>query len=184
MEAEVKGAVLRGILKDVKEECSGGISGLLDLLPDEIRTTTLAVKVFHSTWYPYRAFAALLEGYAALIATDDPTIFREIGDRTAERDANTLLKVYASISSPIRLADVSARVWSQRFRNAGTGVVEKDERSFRLTISGFPDIHPLHCELLTGYGRSTGLRSTKTFSTVHDRCVHRGDADCSFLSQW
>jgi hypothetical protein len=72
----------------------------------------------------------------------------------------------------------------QRFRNAGSGVVEKGERSFRFTITDFPQIHPLHCGMLTGNGQTTGKRSVKTFSTSHDHCVHRGDRDCSFLSEW
>lgn len=184
MEAEVKGAVLRGILKDVKEKSPGGIPNLMDALPEDIRTAHFEAPVLHGSWFPYRALGALLEAYSGLIAPNQPQIFREVGRRTAERDVNTLLKVYAAVSSPIRFADATATVWGQRFRYVGTNSVEKGDRSFRFTISGFPGIHPLHCELLTGYGQSTGLRAAKTFHAVHDRCVHRADGECSFLSRW
>jgi len=182
--AEVKGAVLRGILRDAKEHCPGGVPRLVDALPEDIRSSPFGAPILHSSWYPYRALGMLLETYSRLIAPHNPRVFRQVGLRTAELDVTTLLKVYAAISSPMRFADASARVWEQRFRNAGTSDVEKGDDSFRFSIRGFAEIHPLHCELLTGYGQSTGLRAAKTFTVVHDRCVHRGDSHCSFLSRW
>ena len=35
-----------------------------------------------------------------------------------------------------------------------------------------------------GYGLATGRQKTSNFSSVHDRCVHRGNLDCSWLSEW
>ena len=102
----------------------------------------------------------------------------------AQRDFTTLFKAYALISSPQRLADVPRKIWVQRFRNAGTADSEPGDRSFRFTISGFPGIHPMQCEILTGYGLTVGRQKTTSFTNVHDRCVHRGGVDCSWRSTW
>ena len=182
--AELKGTILRGVLRDAKENLPGGIDRLMQGVAPTIVETCFATNIIHGSWYSYEAFAALLEAYSKAPGFSGPDAFVNLGKRLAERDLTSLLKVYAMVASPVRLADVPQKVWTQRFRNAGSGSTEKGESSFRFTITGFPDIHRLHCELLTGYGLDTGLRKSKSFATVHDRCVHKGDAACSFLSSW
>ncbi len=182
-DAELKGAVLRGVLRDAKE-LPGGIDGLLQKVPADDRDTYFASNIIHGSWYSYRAFAALLDAYAKLPGHGGAAAFRRLGERMAQRDFTTMLKAYALISSPARLADVPRKVWVQRFRSAGTAGSEPGDRRFRFTISGFPDIHPMQCEILTGYGLAVGRQKMKSFANQHDRCVHRGDADCSWLSTW
>ena len=182
--AELKGTILRGMLRDAKENFPGGIDQLMQGVDPAIVETHFATNIIHGSWYPYEAFAALLEAYSKAPGFAGPNAFVDLGKRMAERDLTSLLKVYAMVASPLRLAEVPQKVWSQRFRNAGTCRTEKEETSFRFTITGFPGIHRLHCQLLTGYGLDTGLRKAKSFATVHDRCVHKGDSVCSFLSTW
>jgi len=182
--AELKGTILRGMFRDAKENLPGGIDRLMQGVAPTIVEAYFATNIIHGSWYPYEAFAALLEAYSNAPGFTGPNAFVDLGKRMAERDINSLLKVYAMVASPSRLADVPPKVWAQRFRNAGSGRTEKGESSFRFTITGFPGIHRLHCELLTGFGLDTGLRKSKSFATVHDRCVHKGDSVCSFLSTW
>lgn len=181
---EAKGPVLLGLLQDSKETLAGGTSELVSALPEEIRASSFESKVRHASWYPYAALAGLLDTYSGLLAPGRPAAFEDVGARSAARDLNTLLKAWALISSPARIADMPAMIWNQRFRHAGKASTEKGESWFRFTISGFPGIHPLHCRMLTGYGDSWGKRWTSSFVNSHDRCVHRGDADCSFVSRW
>ncbi|HSM51068.1 MAG TPA: hypothetical protein VLA75_06680, partial [Thermoanaerobaculia bacterium] len=178
------GSILRGVFRDAKESIPGGITRLMEGVPSGIRGAHFSSNIIHGMWYPYEAFAALLDALSRAPAHGRPEAFRQLGERMAERDLTTLLRVYAMITSPTRLAEVPRKIWEQRFRGAGVAASEVGEMSFRFTISGFPGIHPLHCELLTGYGLATGRRSTRTFDNVHDRCVHRGDRECSFLSRW
>lgn len=182
--ATLKGPVLLGILRDAKEMLAGGARELVRALPDELRDAHFGADILHGAWYPYEALAALLDTYSNLLAPGGPQLIQEVGARLAARDLNTLLKAWSLISSPSRIADMPAMIWQQRFRNAGVASTEKGESSFRFTISGFPRIHPLHCEMLTGYGGAWGRQWAKSFANTHDRCVHRGDPDCSFLSQW
>jgi hypothetical protein len=182
--AELKGTILRGVFRDAKENLPGGIERLMQGVAPTITEAHFASNIIHGSWYPYEAFAALLEAYSEVPGFASPNAFVNLGKRMAERDISSLLKVYATVASPLRLAEVPQKVWAQRFRNAGTGRTEKGESNFRFTITGFPGIHRLHCELLTGYGLNTGLRKSKSFATVHDRCVHKGDSVCSFLSTW
>jgi hypothetical protein len=182
--AELKGSILRGVFRDAKESIPGGIARLMEGVPPEIRKAHLSSNIIHGMWYPYEAFSALLDAFARAPGHSRPEAFRQLGARMAERDMTGLLRVYAMVTSPVRLAEVPRKIWEQRFRGAGSGSNEAGERSFRFTISGFPEIHPMHCQVLIGYAVATGRRNTKSFDTVHDRCVHRDDSTCSFLSSW
>jgi hypothetical protein len=181
---ELKGPVLRGVLRDAKEMLAGGAAQLVAALPREVRQAHFGQNVLPGGWYPYETLSILLDTYSRLLAPGRPEAIQEVGARSAGRDLNTLLKAWSLVSSPSRIADMPAMIWRQRFRNAGEAASEKGDSSFRFTIAGFPGIHPLHCEMLTGYGRAWGRQWAKRFENTHDRCVHRGGADCSFFSSW
>ncbi|GEM_PF-6066984 len=181
--AEVKGAALLGLLSEAKT-LPGGIASLLELIPAGVRTTYFASSIVHGKWYSYEALAALLDAYSKIPGHSGEAGFRELGVRMSERDFTTLLKIYAMVATPTRLADAPRQIWLQRFRNAGVATSEPGDHSFRFGIAGFPGIHPMQCQILTGYGGAVGRRRTATFTTVHDRCVHRGDRDCSWNSTW
>lgn len=181
---ELKGPVLRGVLRDAKEMLPGGAAQLVAALPQEVRQAHFGQNILPGGWYPYEALSVLLDAYSRLLAPGRPETIQEVGARSAGRDLNTLLKAWSLVSSPSRIADMPAMIWRQRFRNAGAAASEKGVSSFRFTIAGFPGIHPLHCEMLTGYGRAWGRQWAKSFENTHDRCVHRGGGDCSFFSSW
>lgn len=181
--AEVKGAVLRGVLRDAKDT-PGGIPALLEKMPEATRQRFFKTNILHGLWYSYEALAALLDAYERIPSNASASAARALGARMAERDFTTLLKVYALVASPLRLAGVPVKIWEQRFRNAGTSKSEPSDGRFRFTVLGFPWMHPMLCEILTGYGQAVGRRRTATFKTVHDRCVHRGHTECSWLSTW
>lgn len=181
--AEFKGAVLLGLFRDAKS-LPGGIPSLLEKIPDDLRATHFGSSIVHGAWYRYQALAALLDAYARISPQGGGAVFRQLGARMAERDFTTLLKIYAMVATPTRLADVPRQIWVQRFRNAGVATSETGDRCFRFTITGFPGIHPMQCEILSGYGQAVGRRKTASFTTVHDRCTHRGDRDCSWNSTW
>ncbi len=183
--AKVKGVVLRGVLRDVKELAPGGIPRFMEALPATVRTADFSRNIVHGMWCRYEAFAALLETYLAQVGFGRASAVVDLGRRAAERDLGTLLKIYAAVSSPHRVGSHAAAVWNQRFQNAGAmAFEEKEERSYRLTLSGFRAIHPLNCEFLTGYGAGAGRTWVASYTVVHDRCVHRGQANCSWLSTW
>ena len=182
--AELKGPVLRGVLRDAKETLTGGAAALVRALPRDIREAHFGESILQGAWYPYEALGALLETHLRLLDPGRPQAMQEVGARSAGRDLNTLLKAWSLVSSPSRIADMPALIWRQRFRNAGLASSEKGESSFRFTIADFPGIHPLHCEMLTGYGRAWGRQWAKSFENSHDRCVHRGASECSFFSSW
>ncbi len=102
----------------------------------------------------------------------------------AERDFTTLLEPSALVASPARLAAVPVRIWEQRFRNAGVARSERGDNNFRFTIEGFPEMHRMLCETLTGYGEAVGRNKVSSSTNTHDQCVHRGDKVCSWLTTW
>jgi hypothetical protein len=157
---------------------------LLEKIPADIRTKYFASNIVHGMWYSYQALAALLDAYSRVLGHGGGAEFRQLGVRMSERDFTTLLKIYAMVATPARLADAPRQIWLQRFRNAGVATSEPGDHSFRFTITGFPGIHPMQCEILTGYGGAVGQRKTESFKTVHDRCVHHGARDCSWNSTW
>jgi len=181
--AELKGAVLLGLLRDAKS-MPGGIPSLMESIPADVRANYFSSSIVHGKWYNYGALAALIDAYSRIPGHSGAAAFQELGARMAERDFTSLLKIYAMVATLARLADVPRQVWVQRFRQAGVASSELGDRSFRFTISDFPEIHPMQCEILTGYGGAVGRQKDKGFATVHDRCVHRGDPDCSWNSTW
>lgn len=185
MAASVKGVVLRGVLRDVKETAPGGIPKFLQHLPADIREKDFAHNIVHGMWCRYDAFAALLETYVKQVGFGRTSAVVDLGKRAAERDLGTLLKIYAAVSSPHRVGRHATAVWNQRFQNAGTmSVAAKEDASFRLVLEGFRGIHPLNCEFLTGYGLGAGRTWVASFQVVHDQCVHRGGGVCSWASRW
>lgn len=180
---EVKGSVLRGVLRDAKDR-PGGIVALMERIPEEKREEFFGSKIYHGFWYSYEALAVLFDAYREGMGSVDADAIRATGARMAQRDMTTLLKAYSMVVTPSRLAAIPVRIWEQRFRNAGRSDSERGDRSFRFTISDFPEMHPMLCEILTGYGQQVGLQKTKDFKNTHDRCIHRGDPDCSWLTTW
>lgn len=181
--AELKGAVLLGLLRDAKS-LPGGVAALMETMSADVRQTYFASSIVHGKWYSYDALAALIDAYSRLPGQGGAKSFRELGTRMAERDFTSLLKIYAMVATLARLADVPRQIWVQRFRNAGVASSQLGDHSFRFTISEFPEMHPMLCEILTGYGGAVGRQKDDGFVTLHDRCVHRGDPDCSWNSTW
>jgi hypothetical protein len=95
--AKVKGVVLRGALKDVKESFPGGIPAFLDRLPGEARGEFFAVKIVHGMWYPYAGFVALLKAFHFLVGRGRTGAVTDLGMRAAERDLGTLLKISSGV---------------------------------------------------------------------------------------
>jgi hypothetical protein len=183
--AEVKGVVLRGVLRDVKENHPGGIPPFLDRLSEDVRQAHFGSAVLHGRWYPYEVFGTLLEVFSERVGRGNRQSTVDLGSRSAERDLGTILKAYAFMTSPHKVGDHSRTVWSQRFRDAGEiTVVDKTDNGFRLELTSFPTVHPLHCHFLIGYGIGAGHRWKSSFEVTHDRCVHRGDPLCAFSARW
>lgn len=181
----VKGVIFRGILRDIKEVFPGGIPKFLESMPPSIRERDFSYNIVHGVWYPYETFIAMLDTYLHVIGNGRQASLEELGERAAVRDLGTILKIYAKFSSPQRIGEQSSTIWPQRFKNSGyMTITEKQDRSFRLSVKDFKEIHPLNCFFLTGFGRGVVRTWRKKAIVLHDHCVHHGDEDCSWLSSW
>jgi|FaiFalDrversion3_1042247.scaffolds.fasta_scaffold16170_2 hypothetical protein len=183
-QAQVRGTVLRGVFKDVKEMMPGGVSAFMAHMPVSDRQEYFAKEIRHIQWYPYRALVVLLETYYQHVARYNPQKIVEMGIRAAQRDLTTIMKIYGVLTSPFTVGERSQLIWAQKYSKGEMVLVRKWDNGFDLELRGFPDIHRLNCLLVTGYIEGFGYNWRKTYRTTHEHCVHLGHATCVFHSVW
>ena len=183
--AQIKGFVIRGLLKYVKQSGHpGGIPGILDKLPEALRPT-FKLKILNGSWYPYDAYAGLLEVVDREIGDGELSIMPEIGRFAARQEAGSIWKLVTYFSSVETLLQRSTLFWP---RYCDQGIFEtRDVQEGRGTgiLRDFPGVSRGHCHLLCGWvdqmARNAGA---KTVETVKTQCIHRGDEWCQYEGGW
>lgn len=182
--AQIKGTALRGLLKHAREGGHpGGIPGALAALPAPSRGV-FAQRILASGWYPYAAYADLLE---ALVGStgDRSAHLRELGRWLAAQDAGTTFKVVALFASVETMLQRSSLFWTRHCDAGVFETVDVQKGSGAGVLRDFPDVSPLHCTLLTGWIEGMGEAAGAQRATVEKvRCVHRGDAWCEYRGRW
>ena len=181
---KVKGAVLRGFLREIKETSHGGIARFLELVPGDRRDRLFAERFLHVGWYPYEILEVLLETYFNQVARGNRSALFDLGIRSAQRDLGSAFQVLSWLTKPHVVGERSETIWQQKYNRGEMKLVESWDDGFRLELRGFPEIHRLNCEMVCGYMQGFGVRWRKEFRASHDRCVHRGAGLCSFVGQW
>ncbi len=182
--AKVKGAAIRGVLKYVKSSgLTGGIGSVVAALPVEARTAFEA-PILVSHWYPYQAFAALLEELDRRFE-HEKDLFHQYGRWSARQDAGTIFRLVSVFASVERLLPMSTLFWSRHCDSGRFETTQVQKGGGVGLLRGFPEIHPLHCRLLTGWieGMVTVVGAGEVH-VQHTRCVHRGDELCEFTGTW
>jgi hypothetical protein len=163
--AKIKGMALRGALKYVKESGHpAGIAQVLAALPAEVRPV-FDKRILTGDWYPYEAYAALLQVIDRLHGRGDLTKMPELGHFAIRQDSSTVLKVISLFASVQQLIGRSGMFWG-RYCDTGTFTdVESGDRHVAMALRDFPGISPEHCHLLIGWleglALSVGARSAK-----------------------
>ena len=183
--AQIKGFAIRGLLKYVKEsDMARGISGVLAHLPADSRPS-FESPIDASAWYPYAAYAGLLEAVDRAMGGGDDAHYRRLGLYAARQDVNTLFKIIAAFSSVEKLLQRSVVIW-RRYCDGGAFVTPDVSRGRGTGIlRDFPEVAPEHCRLLLGWVEGMALAAgAKTVTVKKTRCIHRGDPHCEYQGTW
>lgn len=183
--AQIKGFAIRGLLKYVKEsDLTGGIPEVLAHLPADARPSFEA-PVDEREWYPYAAYAGLLQAVDRAVGGGGDAHYRRLGLYAAEQDVNTLFKIIAVFSSVEKLLQRSVVIW-RRYCDTGAFVTAEVSRGRGTGIlRDFPGVAPEHCRLLVGWVEGMALAAgAKTVSVEKTLCVHRGDSHCEYQGTW
>ncbi len=180
---KVKGTLLRGIFRDIKETFPGGIPEFLNQLTEEEREP-LKKQFLHNLWYPYETYIHLIAMALKIIGKGDIHYVDELAFRSAKRDLGTLFKLITLLTDPHIVAKRASIIWKQKFSRGNLVQADKTERGFVLEVVDFPEIHPLHCRIIKGYIEGVGNNWFKSFQAEKIGCVHQGHATCRYRCTW
>lgn len=182
---QIKGAAFLGTIKFVKAKgFPGGLEALLADLPAPVRSV-FDERIQSLRWYPYEAYAGLLEGVDRKMGRGDLALMPELGRYGAEEDVRGLLKAMVTLFSPERGLTQAGYFWS---KHCDAGVfAATDIAPGRATaeLRDFPDVSPAHCHLLVGWLDGIGIAlGARDGGVEKSACVHRGDPVCRYRMSW
>ena len=181
--AQIKGTALRGLLKHAKDSVPGGVPALIAALPERSRGV-FDHRVLASSWYPYQAYADLLEGLAGG-ARDRAAYLHELGRHLAVQDAGTTFQVVALFASVETMLQRASLFWTRHCDTGRFETLETAKGSGVGALRDFPGVSPLHCTLLTGWIEGMGEAAGASEATTEKvKCVHRGDPWCEYHGRW
>lgn len=182
---QIKGFAIRGLLKYIKEsDHPGGIPAVLARLPPDARPS-FEEPIDTRRWYPYAAYAGLLQAVELALGAGDPDHHRKLGLYAAEQDVNTLFKIIAVFSSVEKLLQRSVVIW-RRYCDTGAFVTQDvTATSGTGILRDVPDVAPQHCAMLLGWVEGMAKAAGAKSVTVEKvKCVHRGDGHCEYRGRW
>ena len=181
----IKGFAIRGLLKYVKQRgYPGGIPRILATLSEE-DGVLFDERVLSSSWYPYRAFTALLHAIDDELGAGDLSSLHVVGEFSGTQDAGTIFKIVLSLASIERVISIAPPFWKRYCDRGWFEPLESTPGRLRIRLNDFPDIEPGHCQLIAGWieglGRTAGAENPVA---EHAVCVHSGDPHCVFEASW
>lgn len=183
--AQIKGAAILGTLKYVKEKkLSGGVEALVaELARGDQKVFDERIRSF--TWYPYRAYAGLLDALDRKLGGARYELMPQVGLYTAQEDSRGMLKAMLTLFSPEKSLTQSGYFWR---KHCDAGVFEATHvKTGRATaeLREFPEVSAAHCHLLAGWLEGMGIAMGARDGVVNKTaCVHRGDTLCRYEMRW
>jgi len=119
---QIKGSVLLGTLKYIKEVAGpSGTDAILDAMPSE-DVAVFEKRVLASTWYPYAGYAALLQATDETLGEGDRSMMPAVGRFAAVQDFGSILRVISIFTSPGAVLDRATFFWN-RYCDTGKSVL-------------------------------------------------------------
>ena len=149
--------------------------------------TVSAERIVRTDWYPYEAFAQLLEGAERDLGDGTGALSRELGIAAAKSDLRGAFAVLKLLASPQHLIGSCERVWPRYYRNAGRmiAIATRPENTV-LRILDFPTMSPAHCRMMEGWMISAmDVLGARVLPGACEReCVTTGGKHHEFVCKW
>jgi hypothetical protein len=177
----VRGSALLTRVAFVKERYGDeGWKRLFALLKPETRQV-LSGRVESRSWHPFDAFVDLNVRADALFGKGDSRLCYEMGVYGADRNMNTIYKVFLQLGSVSFIMGKAAALWSEHY-DSGRLVSTSDQRkSHSLRIEGFAQPSCAHCFSVMGWAaRCVELTGATLEQQQRTKCRNWRDDACEF----
>jgi hypothetical protein len=116
----------------------------------------------------------------------DVTKMFHFGAEIGTGDLSTIYKLVVRVGvSPKMLISRIPDMWRTYFRDLAGTLDTSESTNTRFTVKHFVLPYYLCSQGVTGWFTAGGLLTgAKDLTVAHDRCVHRGDPDCSWAFTW
>ncbi|HET6582188.1 MAG TPA: hypothetical protein VFG69_02050 [Nannocystaceae bacterium] len=153
----------------------------------EAIATVSAERIVRTEWYPYEAFAQLLEGADRDLGDGKGALCFELGVAAAKSDLRGAFAVLKLLASPQHLIGSCERVWPRYYRNAGRMIAAATRpENTVLRILDFPTMSPAHCRMMEGWMTSAMavLGATVLPGAGERECAAKGGKHHEFACAW
>ncbi len=187
---QISGRALLGVLKYSKVLAGADGPGALIANLAESDRRVLVKTIRSRGWYPYSAYAGMLETIKVWPGLEHSDPLLDFGRWGLAHDAGSVLKILSVFSSVEGLVHRGFGSWGSFLwgRHCDTGEVflaDSGPKTGTMGLRGFPTISPAHCWMISGYleamGRSSGAPTLRMEKT---RCIHRNDSCCEYRGEW
>jgi predicted hydrocarbon binding protein len=136
-------------------------------------------------WYDLGIWIRSLHVLKDVFGEEVPRVVYEFGRHEADRDLNTLQRLFLRMANPAYVIEKATEYW-RKFCDFGRWQVErKGSNSATATLTGVPVADDLYCLEMTGYiYRLFELVGAKNVHVEHAHCRSRGDDNCVWNGSW
>jgi hypothetical protein len=184
---EVSGRAFLGLIRFVKDTHGEDTLREVFKLARDGPVDVFARRIAIQDWLPYDVYTRFLRALEKQLAAGDRTFARRLGAIAGKRDLGTVLKVFVAIASAERLIRACSKIWPSYYRNAGSmEALEWQPERTVLRVTSFPEMHPLHCQLMEGWMIATmATIGCKVSDDARESvCSSRGGPHHEFVCSW
>ncbi len=167
--AKVRGSALITRITFVKERWGDEGWKRLQAALSPLTKQVVDWKLDLRSWQPFEAFVDLNSRIDSLFGKGDYRLCYEMGAYGANRNMNTVYRLFIRLGSLSYVMGKAASLWSEHY-DAGKLVTAVDEHVITLRIEEFPSPHCTHCFSVMGWaakcGELTGARLGDTQRTA------------------
>jgi hypothetical protein len=136
-------------------------------------------------WYELDLYARLLRSIDVAHGLGDLELLTGIGRYGAEKDLNTVYRLFFRLQSPAYAIEKIAEYW-RKFHDTGVWTVEREgSGKARGTLREWGCVDRALCREMTAYmTRVLELVGAKDVRLSHPRCRADGETECFFSLRW
>jgi uncharacterized protein (TIGR02265 family) len=136
-------------------------------------------------WHDLVTFLRALHTLAETFQPGGTALVHEFGRYEAERDLNTVERLFLRLVNPATVVEKLGSYWS-KFNDYGEWTVTREgPKVARAVFDASPQPDPIHCAELMGYlGRVMELCGGREVTVEHTECRGQGGSHCTFVGRW
>lgn len=181
----VKGSMVKSIKQDVVDMGNEKFEVWLNSLPPESKEIFLN-PILDSSWYSFRY--AYLEPGAKMInlfMDNKAENMKQVGQKNAGELLRGIYKLYAKLGKPNTFVKRAARIFSGFFKPGDLSVVDENDTSAVLHITGIPDVYGVLTYGVAGWvEKALKVNGCKKAESKISKSLMNGDDYIELILTW